>query len=73
MQKVKMIKTLPGVRAGKVYPDMFVAGEEYELDDELVLGLMEQGGCELVSDAIETKVTAPEETKPAKPAQKKSK
>lgn len=73
MQKVKMIKTLLGVIEGEVYPRTFVMGNEYELNDSLVLGFMEQGGCELLGETIETKVIAPEETKPAKPFAKKRK
>lgn len=68
MQKVKMLKTLHGVLAGEVYPRVFEQGKEYEINDSLVLGFMEQGGCELVSaegpEKRETKVTGPDETKP---------
>lgn len=72
MQKVRMLKTLPGVRAGEIYPNTFVAGEEYDINDSLALGFMEQGGCEIVGPYTpatdrETKVIAPEEAKPAKP------
>lgn len=78
MQKVKMLKTLPGVLEGEIYPRTFKEGQEYEINDSLVRGFMEQGGCELVGPEHdpakrETKVTGPAETKPAKQLEKMSK
>lgn len=77
MQKVIMLKTLPGVPAGEIYPRIYEEGKEYEINDSLVLGFMEQGGCEIIGHALpkdrETKVDGPKETKPGKPLSKMSK
>ena len=77
-QKVKMLKTLPGVDEGKIYPQTYQEGEQYLIGDDLLSCFVELGGVELVENgepaSRETKVTGPTETKPAaKPLGKMSK
>ena len=35
MKKVLMKRTVPGVREGKLHPEKFIAGMEYEIDNSL--------------------------------------
>lgn len=76
-QKVKMIKTLDGVDEDKIYPATFHEGEEYMIGSVLLGCFVELGGVELAADVPsartrETKVIAPEETKPDAPLSTKS-
>jgi hypothetical protein len=84
MQRVRMLKTVPGVLEGEIYPRSFKEGEEYEINDSLVRGFMEQGACQIIDhgvpdaaatptevEAREIKVEKPAETKPAKPVKGK--
>lgn len=78
MQKVKMLKSLHGVREGQIYPMLFDEGMEYLIDDSLVEQFMHLGGCELLEGeshaAFEEKaMDSPEENKAFVPEQNKAK
>lgn len=47
---VRMLKTLPGVDDGSIYPATYHAGEEYAIGDELLRCFVELGGVELVRE-----------------------
>ena len=50
MQRVKMLRTIPGSLDG-ITPKMFEAGKEYDLPDAMVRGLILEGVIELVLEA----------------------
>ncbi len=73
---VKMLKTTLGCDDGVVIPDTYFEGKTYDIGDDLLAGFIEQGVVEVVGattdpEGRETKVTGPDETKPAKPAKAK--
>lgn len=45
---VRMLKTLPGVDDGTIYPVTYHEGREYAIGDELLRCFVELGGVELV-------------------------
>jgi hypothetical protein len=50
MQRVKMLRTVPGTLDGFT-PFTFEDGKEYEINDEMVRGLIAEGAIELVLEA----------------------
>ena len=59
MQRVKMLRTVPGTLDG-ITAFTFEIGKEYEMNDEMVRGLILEGAIELV---LETKPEPKMETK----------
>lgn len=78
---VRMLSTQLGCDDGVIYPTTYHQGETYQIGDALLNDFVSLGAVELAPDtavtgpqARETKVTGPEETKPAaKPLHKMSK
>ena len=66
-QKVKMLRTVLGCDDGVVVPTTFHEKQEYEVGESLLAEFVNMAAVELVfaPSARQTKVVAPEETKPA--------
>lgn len=79
MKSYKILKSFPGNQTGYGETVTFLEGHTVPLSDSLAEVALKEGWVELAdapaTDAAgrETKVTAPEETKPAKPLSKMSK
>ena len=71
-QTVKMLKTTLGCDDGVVIPDTYREGEEYQIGESLLAAFIDLGVVELANpvESRETKVEAPDETKPAKKPKK---
>ena len=54
MQRVKMLRTMRGSYDG-LTPFVWLAGEEYDVTDELLRGFIQEGAVELVLPELETK------------------
>ena len=50
MQRVKMLRTIPGSLDG-ITPVVFERGEEYDMPDAMVRGLILEGAIELALEA----------------------
>lgn len=69
MNKVKMLQSAWGVNEGEIYPVLFAKDETVMIGDSLLRAFIDMGVVELLNDdADENKMTAPDETKPARQA-----
>jgi hypothetical protein len=64
MQRVKMLRDVPGSLDG-LTQQIFQQGHEYDMPDEMVYGLIQEGWIELVLETKPDPVRL--ETKPLKP------